>query len=124
MFLTQKEYLTFIADPKQYERVSALLHDEFKSRGLQYFVPAGGYFAATRTTGRTVVACARVSPLLGSTGSYLIRNIVGDPTKLLKMVVRELRARGGGTLYAEGLPASIGMGFEPSQKSGVLVKEL
>ena len=95
MLLSQTEYLQFLKDPKYYKQVTDLLQDAFAYRGVQYFVPAGGFFAALRTTGKEVVACARISPLLGSTGSYLIRNIVvgvghrgkGLCPKLLKEVV-------------------------------------
>lgn len=114
MFLTYSEYLKFLKDPKQYQQVTDLLQEAFAYRGVQYFVPAGGYFAALRTTARTVVACARISPLPGSTTSYLIRNIVVGVThrgkgfcpKLLTTVVTELRKKGGEKLYLDVDPAN------------------
>lgn len=129
MFLTHAHYLTFLKDPKYYKQVTDLLHEAFAYRGVQYFVPAGGYFAALRTTGKEVIACARVSPLLGSTGSYLIRNIVvgighrgkGLCPTLLKEVVRELKKQGGTNLYLDVAPENAaavrcysGVGFVPA----------
>ena len=129
MFLTQKEYLTFLKDSKQYDQITNLLQEAFGYRGVQYFVPAGGYFAALRTTSREVIACARISPLLGSSASYLIRNIVvgvgyrgkGLCPKLLKEVFRELRKKGASKLYLDVDPSNIaavrcysGIGFVPS----------
>lgn len=129
MFLTHGQYMLFLKDRKYYEQVTDLLHEAFSYRGVQYFVPAGGFFAALRTTGKEVIACARISPLLGSTGSYLIRNIVvgvghrgkGLCPKLLKEVVRELRKQGGTNLYLDvdpGNAAAIrcysGVGFVPA----------
>ena len=129
MFLPQTEYVTFLKDANYYEQVTILLHDAFSYRGVQYFVPAGGYFAALRTTGKQVIACARVSPLLGSTGSYLIRNIVvgvghrgkGLCPKLLQEVFRELKKKGGLNLYLDVDPSNTsavrcytGVGFVPA----------
>lgn len=128
MFLPQKEYLKFLKDSKYYEQITNLLQDAFGYRGVQYFVPAGGFFAALRTTSKEVVACARISPLLGSTGSYLIRNIVvgvgyrgkGLCPKLLKEVFRELKKKGGEKLVLDVDPSNIpavkcytGVGFVP-----------
>jgi ribosomal protein S18 acetylase RimI-like enzyme len=128
MFLTHFDYLKFLKDSNYYEQVTNLLHDAFGYRGVQYFVPTGGFFAALRTTSRDIVACARVSPLLGSTGSYLIRNIVvgsgyrgkGLCPKLLKEVFRELKKKGGEKLVLDVDPSNIpavkcytGVGFVP-----------
>ena len=129
MFLPYAQYKLFLKDPKYYKQITDLLHEAFHYRGVQYFVPAGGFFAALRTTGKEVVACARISPLLGSTGSYLIRNIVvgvghrgkGLCPKLLQEVVRELKKQGGKQLYLDvdpGNAAAIrcysGVGFVPA----------
>jgi len=129
MFLTHGQYLMFLKNRKYYEQVTDLLQEAFNYRGVQYFVPAGGYFAALRTTGKEVVACARISPLLGNTGSYLIRNIVvgvghrgkGLCPKLLQEVIRELKKQGGTHLYLDLDPANAaaircysGVGFVPA----------
>ena len=129
MFLTQKEYLKFLKDSKYYEQVTNILHDTFGYRGVHFFIPAGGYFAALRTTSREVVACARISPIPGSSASYLIRNIVvgvayrgkGVCPKLLKEVFRELKKKGASKLYLDVDPSNIaaircysGVGFVPS----------
>ena len=115
MFLSQKEYVTFLKDAKYYQQVTDLLQEAFSYRGVQYFVPAGGYFAALRTIGKEVIACARISPIAGSTGSFLIRNIVvgvghrgkGVCPKLLKEVFRELKKKGGLNLYLDVDPLNI-----------------
>ena len=129
MFLPYAQYKMFLKDPKYYKQVTDLLQEAFGYRGVQYFVPAGGYFAALRTTGKEVVACARISPLLGNTGSYLIRNIVvgvghrgkGLCPKLLKEVIRELKKQGGTHLYLDVDPINAaaircygGVGFVPA----------
>jgi ribosomal protein S18 acetylase RimI-like enzyme len=128
MFLTHKQYVTFLKDSNYYEQVTNLLQEAFRYRGVQYFVPAGGFFAALRTTGKVIVACARVSPLLGSTGSYLIRNIVvgvgyrgkGLCPKLLAEVIRELKKKGAMNLCLDVDPSNMaavkcytGVGFVP-----------
>jgi ribosomal protein S18 acetylase RimI-like enzyme len=115
MFLTHSNYLKFLKDPKQYQQVTNLLQEAFAYRGVQYFVPAGGFFAALRTTGRTVVACARISLLPGSSTSYLIRNIVVDVAhrgkglcpKLLTAVFTDLRKKDGEKLYLDVDPANV-----------------
>ena len=128
MFLSQTEYLQFLKDPKYYKQVTDLLQSTFKYRGVQYFVPADGYFAALRTTSREVIACARISLLLGSTTSYLIRNIVvaveysgkGFCPKLLKEVFSELKKKGAMKLYLDvdssytpAIRCYTGVGFVP-----------
>jgi len=138
MFLPQKEYLKFLKDSNYYEQITNLLQDAFGYRGVQYFVPAGGFFAALRTTSKEVVACARISPLLGSTGSYLIRNIVvgagyrgkGFCPKLLKEVFRELKKKGGEKLVLDVDPSNIpavkcytGVGFVPMETKTYNKKE-
>jgi len=121
--------MLFLKDPKYYKQITDLLQEAFSYRGVQYFVPAGGYFAALRTTGKEVIACARIAPLLGNTGSYLIRNIVvgvkhrgkGLCPKLLQEVIRELKKQGGTHLYLDVDPANAaaircysGVGFVPA----------
>jgi ribosomal protein S18 acetylase RimI-like enzyme len=128
MFLSHKQYLTFIKDPKYYKQVTDLLQEVYTHSGVQYFVHAGGYFAGLRTTGKEVIACARISPLLGSTGSYLIRSIVVDVKyrgkglcpKLLKEVFRELKKKGATNLCLDVDSSNIaavkcytGVGFVP-----------
>jgi predicted GNAT family N-acyltransferase len=127
MFLTQKEYITFLKDPTYCQQVKDLVQDGF-GKSEVYYIPAGGFFVALRTTSREIIACGRVTPLLGSTGSYLIRQIVvkfgyrgkGVCPKLLQEVFRELKKKGATKLYldvdASNIPAVrcyTGVGFVP-----------
>ena len=129
MFLTPAQYLTFLKDPTYYKQVSDLLQEAFAYRGVQYFVHAGGFFVALRTTGKEVIACARISRMFGSTGSYLIRNIVvgighrgkGLCPKLLEEALRELKKKGATRLYLDVDPENApavrcytGVGFVPA----------
>jgi len=127
MFLTHSDYLKLLKDPKYYQQVKDLLYDAFEKSEV-YYIPVGGFFAALRTTSRDIIACARVSPISGSTGSYLIRQIVvktgyrgkGLCPKLLKEVFRELKKKGGEKLVLDVDPSNIpamkcytGVGFVP-----------